>query len=237
MIEFNTKSAPFNNLKAREAIYYATDWAAINKGLFGGDRTLVQSFTTPFDLFYHQKTPGYRTYDLAKAKDLVKQLGGLKFQLMSRRSDADKQLMTALQTQWQKAGMRVTITDFEVAGLIKEINGAKWQGYLTESGAWDPATGNGLGFHFDSDSPYSGVKDAHLDALIHEGVSTGDSAKRDQVYAEIAKYISDHALGAFGFAQQFANVAVAGVHGPGLTTKVPPYQQAPVIWSEVWRSK
>lgn len=68
-------------------------------------------------------------------------------------------------------------------------------------------------------------------------VSTGDNAKRDQVYQEIAKYISDHALGAFGFAQQFANVAVSGVHGPGLTTKVPPYQQAPVIWSEVWRSR
>jgi peptide/nickel transport system substrate-binding protein len=235
MVHFNTRIAPFNNKKAREAVYYATNWAAINKGLFDGESTVVQGFTTPADLFYHQKTPGYRTYNLAKAKQLVKELGGLSFQVDITDVYAAKEVTTALQTQWQKAGMHVTVKAWQLAGLIKRLKGGSWTAEMATAGAWDPAVGVGIGFRFQSTSPYTGVKDKKLDTLIADAAATTDGAKRDSLYQQVAKYISDNALCTFGFAIRPAQFAVDGLHAPGLTTQIPGINVRPgVIWGEAW---
>jgi peptide/nickel transport system substrate-binding protein len=150
MVHFNTNIPPFNNIKAREAMYYATNWEAIDKGLFGGKETVVQGFTTPADLYFHKTVPGYRTYDPAKAKALVKELGGLSFELDTTQSYTTTQLITALQSQWQKVGMKVTLKSFQLSALIKRLTGGKWQAEQATAGAWDPAVGVGIGFRFSS---------------------------------------------------------------------------------------
>jgi peptide/nickel transport system substrate-binding protein len=242
VVRFNTFAPPFNNIKAREAIYYATDWESISKGLFGdvpdGPPTVVQSFITPADLFYHQKVPGYRTYNLAKAKALVKQLGGLKVSLITTALVTSNEVMTALQTQWKKAGMKVTIKSLQLGQLAtKTLPSGKWQAELASSGAWDPGAGVGVALRFSSTSPFAGVKDPHLQELLNESTATAVSSQRDKVYQKITKYMSDKAYGTFGFAAPNANLAAKGVHGPGLTTKVPAIAvNSPVIWSEVWAS-
>ena len=76
VIQLNTGVAPFNNLHAREAVYYATDVPVIDQKLFGNLHPVTEGFTAPNGLFYQQDVPGYRTYDLAKAKAAVKAAGG-----------------------------------------------------------------------------------------------------------------------------------------------------------------
>ena len=76
-IQLNTAMPPFNNMNARLAIYYATNAALIDEKLFGNQFQVVQGFTAPGGLFYYPNVPGYPTYDLNKAKQLVKQIGGL----------------------------------------------------------------------------------------------------------------------------------------------------------------
>src|SRR5699024_2752729 len=115
----------------------------------------------------------------------------------------------------------VTVKAYPLNGLIKRLNSGKWQAELATAGAWDPAVGTGIGFRFRSDSPYTGVKDKHLDKLLQQAVAASDDAKRDKAYQAIAKYISDKAYGMFGFAFGPASVTVEGIHGPGLTTKIP----------------
>ena len=44
-IQLNTKIPPFNNILAREAIYYATDAAALDSHLFGDTYPVTESFT------------------------------------------------------------------------------------------------------------------------------------------------------------------------------------------------
>ena len=77
MIQLNTKTAPFDDKRAREAIYHATDFDAILKGLFSGPYPSAQSFTGPGGLFHKPTVPGYPTYDLEQAKQLGSELGGL----------------------------------------------------------------------------------------------------------------------------------------------------------------
>lgn len=238
VIQLNTKIAPFNNEQAREAIYYATDFDAISKGLFKGLYPTSESFTGPGGLFYHQNVPGYRSYDPQKAKQIVSQLGGLTVELGTLTGYVSQQVMTALQTQWQNAGITVHTSNYQLSTLVQQFNGKTWQAMLQTAGAWDPAAGVGVGFRFQSTSPFSGVSDPKLDDLLNQAAATSDPAARDAAYSAAGKLISDNAYAPFGLAFAPANLAVQGVQGPGLTTKIPPIVVNPgVLWDEVWKSQ
>ena len=108
---------------------------------------------------------------------------------------------------------------------------------LQTAGAWDPAAGVGVGFRFRSGVPFSGVADPTLDSLLDQAASEIDPPSVTQLYQQASKLISDEAYGPFILAFAPANVVVKGVHGPGLTTKIPPVVvNTGVIWDEVWMS-
>ncbi len=238
VVQLNTKIAPFNDQKAREAIYAATDFAAIAKGLFGGSFPVSQMFTGPGGLFHHEKIDGYPKYDLKKAKQLVQELGGLTVTLGTLDTYVAEQVMTALQTQWKDAGINVNIEKYQLSTLVQQFNSGKWQSMLQTAGAWDPASGVGVGFRFQSTSPFSGVSDPELDQLLNDAAATIDSAQREDLYVKAAELIATKAYAPFGLAFAPANLAVKGVHGPGLTTKIPPIVvNSTILWDKVWREK
>ncbi|GAA3765973.1 hypothetical protein GCM10022240_18070 [Microbacterium kribbense] len=254
VIQLNTRMAPFDNIKAREAIYYATDWAAINKGVFNGNGEPSESFTASAGLFYTPKVPGYRTFDLAKAKALVQELGGLKIVLNTISTGVAPVVVTALQTQWKKAGIDVELKTQALGDLISTFISGQWQSFLQTAGAWDPATGIGVGVRFGSTSPFSGTplpkgaanaKDAlkqrlttHLDDLLASAAGTLDVAKRGDLYKQVAQIISDEAYAPFGFAFSPAEIVRKGVHGPGLTTPIPAVAvNTGILYDQVWVSK
>ena len=238
VIQLNTATAPFNNDKAREAIYAATDFDAINKGIFGGRYPVSQGFTAPGGLFYNQKVDGYPKFDLAKAKQLVKDAGGITVTLGTISNYVATQINTALQTQWQAAGITVKIENYQLSALIQQFTGGTWQAMLQTAGAWDPASGVGVGFRFGSTSPFSGVKDPELDKLLADAASTVDSSKRGDLYQQAAKLIATKHYAPFGLAFAPANISVKGVNGPGLTTVIPAaLVNSQVIWDEVWMAK
>jgi peptide/nickel transport system substrate-binding protein len=233
-MQLNTTIPPFNNAKARQAIYYASDSEAIRSHIFNNMYVNTQGFTGPGGLFFEPKTPGYRTYDLDKAKALVKELGGLKVTLGTINVLVAKETIQALQSQWQQAGIKVKIESYDLTGLIQAFQSKKWQAELQTAGSYDPAQGVGVAFRMASQSPFSGIKDPKLDQMLNEGAGTLDQGKRAQIYGDLAKYVSDQAYGPFYFAFAPANVAVKGVTGPGLTTAMPAVVVNPdVFWDEV----
>jgi peptide/nickel transport system substrate-binding protein len=112
-LQLNTKVAPFDNKLAREAIYYATNGQAIATHLFGNQYPSTESFTGPGGLFYEPTVPGYRGYDLAKAKALVKQLGGLTVNLGTINVLVATETTEALQSEWAQAGIKATIHSYD----------------------------------------------------------------------------------------------------------------------------
>jgi peptide/nickel transport system substrate-binding protein len=239
VIQLNTQIAPFDNEQARQAIYHATDFNAIAKGVFKDKYPVSQTFTAPGGLFHHTEgVPGYRGHDVNRAKQLVQQVGGITVKLGTLADPVARQVNIALQTQWRAAGINVEIEEYQLNTLVQQFNGGKWQAMLQTAGAWDPATGVGVAFRFASTSPFTGVKDDHLDDLLNQAAAEVDPAKRDTIYAEAGKYISDKSYAPFGLAFAPANLAVKDVHGPGLTTKIPPLVvNSGILWDEVWRSQ
>jgi peptide/nickel transport system substrate-binding protein len=229
-VQFNTTKAPFNNKLAREAVYYATDAAVLDKQLDDDITPVVQGFTGPGGLFYEPTVPGYREYDLAKAKALVKQLGGLSFTLLGTDMADVKTLDEALQTMWQAAGMKVNLN--LVADLqadIQQFQANSWQTSAGADGSYDPAGGVGVWFWFLSTSPYSGVHDPKMNALIDKATEVPES-QRGAVYQQAAEYISNNAYAVQLFPEYVFNIADKDVYGPCLTTVCPTIETVPEVW-------
>ena len=234
-IQLNTRAAPFNNIKARQAIYYATNAAQIDEKLFNNTYPVTQSFTAKAGLFYEPVVPGYIGYNLAKAKALVKQLGGMNITLYTITSPVAESLDEALQTQWQAAGMKVTLKTFDLTGLIGVFQSHKWQAFLQTAGAFDPGTGVGVAFRFASTSPFTGVWDKKVDNLINAAASTINNSDRARDYAALNAYIAKQAYGPFLFPIAGYNIAAKGVFGPGLTTPIPTIVVLPgILWQDVY---
>jgi peptide/nickel transport system substrate-binding protein len=236
-IQLNTFAPPFNNIKAREAIYYATNTALLDKSLFGDTYPVGQSFTAPAGLFYEKTVPGYLTYNLAKAKALVKSLGGLKITLGTLSTPVANEVDSALRTMWEAAGIKVTLASWDLTGLIAQFTGGKWQSMLQTAGAFDPGTGVGVGFRFMSTSPFTGVKDPKLDAMLEAAGATTNAAQRKKYYDEAAAYIAREAYGPFLFPIAAYNIADHGVGGPGLTSPLPVTDVNPeILWQYVYNN-
>jgi peptide/nickel transport system substrate-binding protein len=238
LIQLNTAMPPFNNKLARQAIYYATDAQAIREHLFNSMFPVAESFLGPGGLFYQPTVPGYPAYDLAKAKQIVSQLGGLTITLFGPNDPVNANTVTALQAMWEQAGIHVTTQTYTLEGLIQKFQSKKWQAGLQSDGAFDPAAGVGLAFRFFSQAPYSGVHDPALDAMMAQAAATFDVNQRATLYANIAKYISSQAYSPFLIAVAPAAVAAKDVHGPGLTSGVPILAVALApYWDEAWIGK
>ena len=186
VIQLNTTSRRSTTRGPATPIYYATDTEAIRKGLFNNRYPTSQTFTGPGGLFYKPTVPGYKTFDLEKAKQLVSEIGGLQIKLGTINVLVAKQTTEALQSQWAKAGIKTKIESYDLAGLIKAFGGrgsrcCRRPAHGIRRSAW--ASRSGSTRH----SPFSGVKDPELDKLLDEAAATLDEDKRQTLYDEAGK--------------------------------------------------
>lgn len=236
-LQLNTAVPPFSNKQARLAMYYATNFAPILAHVFDGDGTVTQSFTGPGGICYEPKVPGYPAYNPAKAKQIVKQLGGMTISMGTLGTPVNNAAMEALQAEWAQAGIKTTIHPYSLASLIQVFSSKKWQAMIQTAGAYDPAAGVGVGFRFLSSSPFSGVFDKHLDSLLLQAGGTVNLSQRCSLYRQAAAYIAQQADGPFYFVLDPVDAAAKNVRGPGLTTPLPTVAVVPTIpWESVWMS-
>lgn len=187
MVFFNTTTAPFNDIRARQAVTAATDRTAINQVLNQGlSSTDVDSPFSPSNPYYPGKTvPNAVGYDLAKAKALVAQLGGLTVTLTTIPSL--ETVAEALQSMWGQAGIKTVIKSMDEAAFGAAVFGHQYQAapfYLTPPSE-DPAD---TVYFVQSTSPANalGLKDSGVDALIRAGLSARSDSQRHEIYDQLS---------------------------------------------------
>jgi peptide/nickel transport system substrate-binding protein len=239
-LQLNTSVPPFNNIKARQAIYAATNFAPILQHLFGGRYPIVQGFTGPGGICYEQNVPGYQGYDPTLAKQLIQQAGldKVTIQLGTIALSTAQESMQALATEWEQLGLHVKQSSWPLAGLIAAFeanHGTSWQSMVQTAGAYDPAGGVGVGFRFLSTSPFSGVHDKHLDSLLLSAQGSTSLPTRCGYYDQAAEYIAKNYYGPFFFALSPADISVHGIAGPGLSSPLASVAVVPTIpWEDVY---
>jgi peptide/nickel transport system substrate-binding protein len=240
-LQLNTASAPFNNVKARQAIYAMTNFQPILQNIFKNQYPVVQGFTGPGGICYQPKVAGYQGYDPTLAKQLVRQSGLDKVTIdlgTISSSPVASETTQALAQEWAAFGVKTSLHTYPLNGLIQAFtaNGGKsWQAMIQTAGSYDPAGGVGVGFRFMSNAPFSGVHDTKLDTLLNQAVATSTMSARCTYYNQAAEYIAKNYYGPFYFAFAPANVSVKGVGGPGLSSPLPPVVVTPaILWESVY---
>lgn len=213
-VEFNTKAPPFNNLKAREAIAYATDPKPIINKLLTGVAVPVQDQVGPGSSYYEKTVPGYHAYNLAKAKALVKQLGGLSFNFITLSNPFNQQVAEALQSEWQRAGIKMKIQAMLLTGEVSHFETGTWQALPGAAGGPDPDAGvQSLASRFATNGTFTCCKDPKLDALINKSTTTTAKAARQKVFDQIFQYIDKNVLAVDVYAESYAVLAQKGLTG------------------------
>jgi peptide/nickel transport system substrate-binding protein len=240
-LQLNTAIPPFNNPKAREAIYAATDFSPILAHIFGNRYPVVEGFTGPGGICYQQHVPGYQGYNPTLAKQLVQQSGLDKVTInlgTISSSQVAVETTQALETEWAAVGIKATLQSYVLNSLIQAFeknNGKWWQSMVQTAGAFDPAGGIGVSFRFSSTSPFSGVHDPHLDTLLNQAQGSTSLPTRCNYYHQAQEYIAKNYYGPFYFSLDPTNVSAKGIGGPGLTSAVPAVAVTPTIpWESVW---
>lgn len=227
-LKFDTRVPPFNNILAREAVTYATDAAAIDLHLFDNLYRLNQTASPAGALFYEPKVPGARTYDLAKARKLVKQLGGLSFSVMSGLQLQETEMLEAFDSTWKAAGIQTTSPNYvNLQSLLNNLTANSWQAWLGFiPGATDASTA--LVNYFSATGAFSGISDPTTGQLLTEAQTEVAPAKRAADMRAFYHYVlTEKQYAIWLFTNQTYLIASKKTHG--LNTGTPN-----ILWENVW---
>ncbi|HEY0297309.1 MAG TPA: ABC transporter substrate-binding protein [Bordetella sp.] len=205
-VALNTQKKPLDDAKVRQALNLAFDRASYLKAVFDDTATAAINPWPSSAWGYNRSIQPY-PYDPARARQLLAQAGypnGFSTTIWVRPTGSvlnpnpgvGAQL---LQADFAKIGVRAEIKTIEWGQLIREAKQGQhdtlFMGWAGDNG--DPD--NYLTSLFSCNAVQSGTNfsrycDPQLDALIAQGKSTSDPAKRTQAYEAAQQIIHDQAL-------------------------------------------
>ncbi|HET8999288.1 MAG TPA: ABC transporter substrate-binding protein [bacterium] len=228
-VAMSNDMGPFKDKRVRQAMNYAVDKDAINKGLYGGATTAGQGM--PPVLWGYNKSVTPYPYDVNKAKDLLKEAGfpnGFSTEMMVYSNPrgynpiGGAKLGEAVQGYFAKVGVNVKITQYEWGAYLDKVRHTPWEGFSILG--WSGDNGdpdNFLGDLFEWDE-IAGAKrpnnnarhrNPDYDKLMVQGRLVSDQAKRAQIYEQANKILHDDAPWVFMNYTNQVRAARASVQG------------------------
>ena len=224
----NSSVAPFNNLKARQALAYAFNFDDYNQVR---GRGILKQANGPFapGSIGNMSTNDFPKFDLNKAKELVKayeQETGKKLEFTYTTVQAASTVADAqfLKDAASKAGIKVSIATVDQSTLIDTALQGKFQavGWRNHPGG-DP---DEQFVWWQSTSPvnFGRFKDPEIDKLLNEGRTTPDKAQRTTIYDDLNKRFASQVYNLWTYYTDWAIATTDKVHnvmGEGPTAAKP----------------
>ncbi len=208
---FNQSRAPWNDVKARQAVQYAVDVDSIIKSLYLGTYQRAWSPLTPNMFGYDPSLENSIKPDPDKANRLLDELGWVKGADGIREKDGKKltlhyvdgspnrekrnDIAAIVQQQLKKVGIAVEV------GITKDVQtviytNQSYDLYGNSQVNSDPVALNSF-YHTTAPNTrpsLSRLSDPALDKLLEQGVVETDEAKRKEIYKKVQHYIIDNAV-------------------------------------------
>ncbi|GED66984.1 peptide ABC transporter substrate-binding protein [Brevibacillus reuszeri] len=208
----NTKSEPWSELKARQAVQLAVDVDTIVRTLYLGTYERAWSALTPGILGYDSSLENKLKPDIAKANQLLDELGwklgtdgirekdGKKLVLRyldgSPNREKRNDIAAIVQQQLKQIGIQVNLN------ITKDTNTPITNGeYDIFGNSQVKADPDILRNLFRSDrvftkggTNWSNIAEPEIDQLLDQGAKESDPQKRKEIYEEIQRYMIDNAI-------------------------------------------
>lgn len=204
-VALNNSKGVLQDVKVRQAMNYAVDKEVIVNDILGGLATVADAPIAP-DTWGYQSTKTYEC-DVEKAKQLLTEAGypdGIELELWTPvgRYLMDTQVCENLQAQWEKAGIKVNIRQWEFQALMSEVKKGEFDMVLL---GWSPSTGDadqGLYpvFHstqFPPNSNRAFYNNQEVDQLLDSAKTEVDETKRKDMYKQAQETIMEEAAWTF----------------------------------------
>jgi len=213
----NSSTEPFNNLHARKAVAYAFDADKYNQLQNAGALTRA---TGPFQegqVGYVADT-GLPTFDAQKAKDEAAAYQAdtgkpLEFTYTTADDASSRKGGSYVQQFGQDVGIKVTLASEPQDTLIVDAVTNKVQGFAWRNHPQGDPDLQYVWWHSGSLVNFGHINDPKLDALLDQGRSEPDPAKRRAIYEDLDRLFGEQVFNVWSFNSIWDNASAANVHG------------------------
>jgi peptide/nickel transport system substrate-binding protein len=186
IILMNNAKPPFDDVRARQALAYSLNKEAINERVYSGVREPSYSaFAT--DSAYYNEDAGTPQYDPEKAKELVEELGGLKFSIVcipTPEADAALQLTKQM---GEAVGMEITLETQEQGAFVNRMfsKGGDYEAACFRSSHFIEPDAIRPGLTTDDAGNLVFYSNPEVDKLLDEARQTADFDIRKEKYDRV----------------------------------------------------
>jgi 4-phytase/acid phosphatase/peptide/nickel transport system substrate-binding protein len=226
---FNTKVAPFDDVRVRQALVMALDRTKISQALTSG---LSRPATNPYGdgSWVKCKDDGALPTDPAKARQLIKDYGKpVEFKALFTATPRGRAAGQVMQQLWKDIGAKMEIEQVDQATIPPRAFQRQFQ--LTPwriADLADPSPQMYANFHTGSPVALANYSDPELDRLLEHARSIADEGQRSEDYCAISRLINHEAIWFWTFQNTYYAITKAGVKG------IPKLYSGVIRLSDAW---
>jgi peptide/nickel transport system substrate-binding protein len=211
---FNTKVAPFDDVRVRQALVMALDRKKWSQAATNG---LSRPATNPYGdgSWVKCKDDGALPYDVERAKELIKDYGKpVDFKMLVTATPRGRTNGQVLQQFWKQVGANMEIEQVDQATIPPRAFMRQFQ--LTP---WrivdfpDPSPQMYANFHTGSPVALANYSDPELDQLLEHARSTAELEKRTEDYCAISRLINKEAIWFWAFQNTYYAISASRLKG------------------------
>jgi peptide/nickel transport system substrate-binding protein len=211
---FNTKAAPFDDARVRQALVMAIDRQKWSQAVTAG---LAKPATNPYGdgSWVKCQDDGALPYDPGKAKQLIVEYGKpVAFKMIATATPRGRTNGQVLQQFWKQIGADMAIEQIDQTTLVTRAFARQFQ--LTP---WriidlaDPDPQMYANFHTGSPVALANYSNPELDRLLEHARVTPDHAERSRDYCAISRLINREAIWFWTFQNTYYAVAKKQIKG------------------------
>jgi peptide/nickel transport system substrate-binding protein len=226
---FNTKVAPFDDVRVRQALVMAIDRKKMSQAITNG---LARPASNPYGdgSWVKCKDDGALPEDVEKAKALIKDYGKpVEFKMILTATPRGRTIGQVLQQFWKRAGANMEIEQVDQATIVPRAFMRQFQ--LTP---WriidlaDPDLQMYANFHTGSPVALANYSDPELDRLLEHARVTPDPEKRTEDYCAISRLINKEAIWFWTFQNTYYAISTSKLKG------LPKIYHGVIDVSDVW---
>jgi 4-phytase/acid phosphatase/peptide/nickel transport system substrate-binding protein len=211
---FNTKVAPFDDVRVRQALVMALDRKKMSQAITNG---LARPASNPYGdgSWVKCKDDGALPEDLEKAKALLKDYGKpVEFKMLVTATPRGRTVGQVLQQFWKRAGANMEIEQVDQATIpprafMRQFQLTPWR--IVDLA--DPDVQMYANFRTGSPVALANYSNPELDNLLERARSTADTGKRIEDYCAISRIINKEAIWFWTFQNTYYALSSAKLKG------------------------